>query len=234
MFVLGIEAATPVAGVAVVEDGRILAERLVNNRRTHSVNLLPMIKAVIEEAGITPKEINGVAVSAGPGSFTGLRIGMTTAKTLAWIWQIPVIGVSTLEALALPLVARDQILCPILNARKNEVYANIFKGRVGRPENLSGPLAIRISELVQRLDKWPGKITFIGDAVPVYQEEIQTLMGDRAAFGPQASQLPRGAAVAELGYLEMVAGGGVLPLELKADYIRLSEAEVKLAAKCGK
>lgn len=234
MFVLGIEAATPVAGVAVVEDGRILAERLVNNRRTHSVNLLPMIKAVIEEAGITPQDINGVAVSAGPGSFTGLRIGMTTAKTLAWIWQIPVIGVSTLEALVLPLVAREQILCPILNARKNEVYTNIFKGKAGRPESLSGPLAISISELVQRLDKWPEKITFIGDAVPVYQEEIKKLMGDRAEFGPQASMVPRGAAVAELGYLEMVAGGGVLPLELKADYIRLSEAEVKLAAKCGK
>ncbi|GAB6179602.1 tRNA (adenosine(37)-N6)-threonylcarbamoyltransferase complex dimerization subunit type 1 TsaB [Desulfotomaculum defluvii] len=234
MYVLGIEAATPVAGVAVVEDGRILAEHLVNNRRTHSVNLLPMIKAVIEEAGINPGDVNGVAVSSGPGSFTGLRIGMTTAKTLAWIWQIPVIGVSTLEALALPLGARDQIVCPILNARKNEVYANIFRGQSGRPENLSGPLAIGIPELVQRLEKWPEKITFMGDAVPIYQEEIKKLMGDRAEFSPQSTQLPRGAAVAELGYLELVSGGGIKPLELKADYIRLSEAEVKLAAKCGK
>ncbi|ABO51391.1 peptidase M22, glycoprotease [Desulforamulus reducens MI-1] len=232
MYILGIEAATPVAGVAMVENGRILAERLVNNRRTHSVNLLPMIKDIIEEAGITTKQVNAVAVSSGPGSFTGLRIGMTTAKTLAWIWQIPIIGVSTLEALALPLMAREQIVCPILNARKNEVYTSIFRGRTGRPEMLEGPLAIGISELVQKLEKWPGPVTFVGDAVPVYQEEIIKLLGQRALFGAQSAQLPRGAAVAELGYWEMLAGGGVMPLDLEPEYIRLSEAEVKLAAKC--
>lgn len=234
MFVLGIEAATPVAGAAVVEDGRILAERLVNNRRTHSINLLPMIKAVIEEAGITPKQIEAVAVSSGPGSFTGLRIGLTTAKTLAWVWQVPVVGVSTLEALALPLSPQGQMICPILNARKNEVYASVFRGSAGQPELLTGPLALGMQELVQILGQWEGPVTFLGDAVSEYKQEILDRIGDRAVFAPQSALLPRGAAVAELGYRKMTGGGGVPPLELQAEYIRLSEAEVKLAARCGK
>ncbi|RYD03251.1 hypothetical protein N752_20685 [Desulforamulus aquiferis] len=144
MYILGIEAATPVASVAVVGGGgMILSERLVNNRRTHSINLLPMIKAVIEEAGIKKEQINGVAVSSGPGSFTGLRIGLTTAKTLALTWGVPVVGVSTLEALALPVVSSGQLICPILNARKNEVYTSIFRGAIlGRPHNIEGPLAL--------------------------------------------------------------------------------------------
>lgn len=234
MYVLGIEAATPVAGVAVVEDGRILAERLVNNRRTHSINLLPMIKAVIEEAGISAKQIAAVAVSAGPGSFTGLRIGLTTAKTLAWVWQVPVVGVSTLEALALPLAPQGQLICPILNARKNEVYACVFKGNAGQPELLAGPLAVGMQELVQVLGQWEGTVTFLGDAVPVYKQELLDRLGERAVFAPQSAMLPRGAAIAELGCRQMARGGGVPPLELQAEYIRLSEAEVKLAARCGK
>lgn len=234
MYVLGIEAATPVAAVAVVQDGRILAERLVNNRRTHSVNLLPMIKAVIEEAGLKPEQINGIAVSAGPGSFTGLRIGLTTAKTLAWVWQVPVVGVSTLEALALPLAPQGQLICPILNARKNEVYASIFKGRAGRPQLLAGPLAVSPQRLAEVLTQWEGPITFLGDGVPVYQQEIVDLLGERALFVSQSALLPRGAAVAELGYLQLTAGQGLNHLDLAAQYVRLSEAEVKLAAKCGK
>ncbi len=234
MFVLGIEAATPVAAVAVVEDGRVLAERLVNNRRTHSINLLPMIKAVIEDAGLTPPQIQGIAVSFGPGSFTGLRIGLTTAKTLAWVWQVPVVGVSTLEALALPLAPQGQLICPILNARKNEVYASIFRGRAGQPELLKGPLAVSPRQLAEVLAEWEGQVTFLGDGVPVYQQELSDLLGERALFTPQAALLPRGAAVAELGYWQLAAGQGLSHLELAAQYIRLSEAEVKLAAQCGK
>ncbi|GAB6158457.1 tRNA (adenosine(37)-N6)-threonylcarbamoyltransferase complex dimerization subunit type 1 TsaB [Desulfotomaculum varum] len=234
MYVLGIEAATPVAGVAVAADGCILAERLVNNRRTHSVNLLPMIKAVIEEAGISAGQIGAVAVSSGPGSFTGLRIGLTTAKTLAWLWQVPLVGVSTLEALALPLAAQDAIICPILNARKNEVYAAVFRGNAGQPELLAGPLALGIEELVQLLQQWEEPVIFLGDAVPEYRQQIESYLGRRAVMAPRCAMLPRGGALAELGWRKMMNGGGVPPLQLVPEYIRLSEAEVKLAARGGK
>lgn len=234
MYVLGIEAATPVAGVAVVKDGHILAERTVNNRRTHSVNLLPMIKAIIEEAGITQEQVNAVAVSAGPGSFTGLRIGLTTAKTLALVWQVPVVGISTLEALALPIVAPGYLICPILNARKNEVYSSIYRGDSPRPVLLQGPLAVSIGELAALLGNWEEKVIFTGDAVEEYREQIVSLIKERAIFAPRSALLPRGAAVAELGYLEVSQGKGVEPLELQATYVRPSEAEVKLADQCGK
>lgn len=233
MYVLGIEAATPVAGVAIVGDGSILAERMVNNRRTHSINLLPMIKAVIEEVGLTPSQIDAVAVSSGPGSFTGLRIGLTTAKTLALAWEVPVVGVSTLDALVLPLISQERLICPILNARKNEVYASIFKGGMNKPYS-EGPLALSIKELVGILTKWNEQVIFLGDAVAEYREEIQSLLKGRAIFAPASTMLPRGGTVAEIGYLEIANGGGVAPLELQAEYIRLSEAEVKLACQCRK
>ncbi|MGB9825310.1 MAG: tRNA (adenosine(37)-N6)-threonylcarbamoyltransferase complex dimerization subunit type 1 TsaB, partial [Desulfofundulus sp.] len=153
MLVLGIEAATPVAAVAVVDGERLLAERMVNNRRTHSVNLLPMIKAVLEDAGVGREDLGGIAVSSGPGSFTGLRIGMATAKTLAQVWGLPVVGVGTLDALAHPLTGQGGLICPILNARKDEVYAAVYRTVDGELERLEGPVAVRPGELAGRLER---------------------------------------------------------------------------------
>ena len=124
MYVLGIEAATPVASVAVAGQGGILAERMVLNRRTHSVNLLPMLKAVLEEAEIDKSQLTGIAVSSGPGSFTGLRIGMSTAKALAWVWRLQVVGISTLQSLAYPLSGGEDWLS-ILNAREPGLCCDI-------------------------------------------------------------------------------------------------------------
>jgi tRNA threonylcarbamoyladenosine biosynthesis protein TsaB len=237
VYVLGIEAATPVAGVAVVNEEKILAERFINNKRTHSVNLLPMIKEVIIDAGIKPEEINGIAVSSGPGSFTGLRIGMTTAKTLAQVWNIPVISVSTLDAMSFPLVGYYGLVCPILNARKNEVYSAIYQGRSAEIIRLESPMAVPISELLQRLNAWPNEnILFLGDAIDIYQQELKDSLGLRAQFAASAAILPRGATVAELGINKLSRGEVMSPLEIKPDYLRQSEAEVKWAEKqkcCG-
>lgn len=237
MIVLGIESATPVAGVAVVNGDIILAERMVNNQRTHSVNLLPMIKASIEEAGITPGDLNGIAVSSGPGSFTGLRIGMSTAKTLAQVWGLPVVGISTLDALAYPLEGLNNLICPVLNARKNEVYTSVYDGSQGFTR-VYGPTAVSPEELAEFLGKYRRGVTFLGDGVPVYKEVLKGLV-DRASFAPAAASFPRGAGVAELGITELLKGGGVDPLQLIPGYIRLSEAEVKWLEKqnpgeCGK
>lgn len=225
MFVLGIEAATPVAAVAVVQDSKLLAESFVNNQRTHSINLLPMIKQVIEAAGLMPADLDGVAVSAGPGSFTGLRIGMTTAKTLAQVWSIPVVGVSTLDALAYPLANYRQLICPILNARRNEVYAAVYQDG----EKISGPVAVSPDDLVRELSRRGREVFFVGDGVPVYREKLTLLMGAQAHFAPASLLLPRGAAVAELGLERLRQGQGVDPLILLPQYLRQSEAEIKLA-----
>ncbi len=227
MLVLGIEAATPVAAVAVVEGERVLAERLVNNQRTHSVNLLPMIKAVLEDAQVTREDLGGIAVSSGPGSFTGLRIGMATAKTLAQVWGLPIVGISTLDALAHPLTGQGGLICPILNARKDEVYAAVYRTIEGKLERLEGPMAVRPGELVRRLEPLELPVTLLGDGVPVYGEFFKKQLGKRVFFAPGSAMWPRGAPVAELGYRRLMAGEGKDPLELVPNYIRLSEAEVK-------
>ncbi|WP_337999146.1 tRNA (adenosine(37)-N6)-threonylcarbamoyltransferase complex dimerization subunit type 1 TsaB [Desulfofalx alkaliphila] len=228
---LGIEAATPVAGVAVIDEKKVLSERFVNNKRTHSVNLLPMVKAAIEEAGINKEELACIAVSAGPGSFTGLRIGMTTAKTLAQVWNIPVAAVPTLDALAYSLAGYKGLICPILNARKNEVYAAVYRGRPGELERLAGPMAVSCGELMEELKKWTDDVLFLGDGIDLYREQLLQELGERVFFAPRAVALPRGAVVAELG-LEMYKRQRVAsPLEVTPEYIRPSEAEVKWAEK---
>lgn len=230
MLVLGIEAATPVATVGLVDGEKVLAERLINNGRTHSINLLPMIKALLEDAGVEPGSLDGIAVSSGPGSFTGLRIGLATAKTLAQVWEIPVVGVSTLDVLAHGLHANAAVICPILNARKNEVYTAVY--RINQdllPECLLGPLAVSIENLVDILQMdngYSGLVMFLGDGVPVYQEKILTYLGSRAIFAPPALSFPRGAVAAQIGLKLLKKGLAVNPLELLPEYIRLSEAEL--------
>ena len=227
MYVLGIESATPVAAVAVASGAGILAERVVLNQRTHSVNLLPMIKATLADAGVKGTELAGVAVSSGPGSFTGLRIGMSVAKTLAQVWGIPVAAVSTLRGLAYQLAGHSRLLCPILNARKNEVYTAVYEhsNPADQPEVLASPLAVGIAGLIEILEDWRKPVTFLGDAVPLYRTQLNESLGERAFFAPAALSFPRGAVIAELGLRAIADGHGADPLELQPEYIRFSEAE---------
>ncbi|MFX4262104.1 tRNA (adenosine(37)-N6)-threonylcarbamoyltransferase complex dimerization subunit type 1 TsaB [Pelotomaculum propionicicum] len=225
MYVLGIESATPVAAVAVAGDGVILAERMVLNQRTHSVNLLPMIKSVLEESGVGKKGLGGIAVSGGPGSFTGLRIGMSTAKSLAQVLGLKVVGISTLTSLAYPLAGRGCYVCPVLNARKNEVYTSVFDNKEVL-NRLVGPMAVRPGRLVEILLDLGGPVIFAGDGVSQYMDFFKAGLGNLAGFAPSMLNYPRGAAVAELGLAAFREGGGVAPADLCPEYIRPSEAEV--------
>lgn len=229
MYVLGIEAATPVAAAAVVAEDRVLAERMINNRKTHSVNLLPMIKAVLEDARVKLSELGGIAVSSGPGSFTGLRIGMSTAKTLAQVLDIPIAGVSTLDALAFRFSAANVLVCPILNARKNEVYAGIYRGG----NCLQGPAALDIKKLSQMLNDYGEDIIMLGDGVPVYREQLLESLGAGVRFAPLSSLLPGGSEIACLGLMRIKAGEYSTPFELLPRYVRLSEAEINWMKKHG-
>jgi len=226
VYVLGIEASTAAAAVAVAGADGILAERMVNNRRTHSVNLLPMVKAVLADAELSPGRLGGIAVSSGPGSFTGLRIGMSTAKTLAQVWNLQIVGVPTLEVLAFPLAGHGNLVCPILNARKNEVYTAVYDCSGALPACLAGPTAVKVEELAGFLGSFRPPFTFLGDGVPVYRQALVDGFGSRAFFVHQAVAFPRGAAVAELGLRRLADGRGVDPLLLLPEYVRLSEAEV--------
>ncbi len=223
MYILGVESATPVAAVAVAAEDKILSERMVNNRKTHSVNLLPMIKAVLKDSGIELNELSGIAVSSGPGSFTGLRIGMSTAKTLAHVVNLPIVGISTLDALALRFSAGTQLVCPILDARKNEIYAGIYR----RGECLRGPMALSVKELAKTIDEYGEDILFLGDGVLTYQEQLVKELGSGVHVAPVSSLLPGGGEIACLGLKRIQAGDYTTPFKLLPCYVRLSEAEVK-------
>ncbi|MHB1041398.1 MAG: tRNA (adenosine(37)-N6)-threonylcarbamoyltransferase complex dimerization subunit type 1 TsaB [Eubacteriales bacterium] len=206
----------------------ILAERMVFNRRTHSVNLLPMIKAVLEDAEIDKRNLSGIAVSNGPGSFTGIRICMSTGLTLAQVLGLPVFGVSTLDALAYPLAGHGRLLCPLLNARKNEVYAAVIDFSGDRPEYLAGAMAVSAGELIEIIKTMNKKVTFLGDGAPPFAGELSAGLGDVAFFAGPAVSFPRGAAVAAIGLDAVREGRGIDPRGLRPNYVRVSEAEAKL------
>jgi len=233
MFVLGIETATRAAGAAVVNEDRLVAERFVNNRKTHSQNLLPMIQQVLEDTGISPRELGGIAVSGGPGSFTGLRIGMAAAKSMAQVLQIPVVGVSTLEALAWNINGAEGLICPVLDARKQEVYTCLYASREGRPVPVTEPQALSLPELISLLESVDEAITLLGDGVPVYGAELCRALAGKVRCAGRINLFSRAAGVAELGR-HMIAEGLAGDLfNLQPVYIRRPEAEVAWERKHG-
>jgi len=230
--VLGIEAATPVASVAVAAKDKIMAERMVNNQRTHSVNLLPMIRDVLNDSGIEKHDLSGIAVSNGPGSFTGLRIGMSTAKTLAQVLGLPTVGVPTLQALSYPMAGLPGIMCPVLNARKSELYTAIYQSKNGRQVCLVPAFASGVKRLAEILLSYNEPVMFLGDGLSVFKKELTELMGASAIFAPDCGSFPRGGAVAEIGMQLILSGKTEDPLKLLPQYVRKSEAEIKWQERC--
>lgn len=227
MQVLAIESATNVASVAIVTEETIVAEVILNTGKTHSQRLMPLLANLMEEAELEVEDLNGIAVSGGPGSFTGLRIGMSTAKGLAYAAKKPLILVSTLEVLALNLIESPGLICPILNARKSEVYTALYKKTNNELEELLPKKALAPAELVETLKTFSEKIVFSGDAVPVFGDFLLKNLGQKSSLAPPFLSVPR---AANLGWLALkkYKKGEIEDLAAaKPFYIRSSEAEVK-------
>lgn len=226
MFILGIDTATRVAGAAVIGEGRLISERFIHNLKTHSQNIIPMIQQVVNDAGITPRDLSGIAVTGGPGSFTGLRIGMSVAKTMSLALNIPVISVSTLKTLAWNILGTKSLICPILDARKNEVYTCIYKSSDKDLVELMDPTAMSIESLIEEIAGFEGEVTFLGDAVPVYGDLLKEKLGPRAGFASMINSFPRASAAAELGISLLKDTDPAQSIFLQPVYLRKSEAEV--------
>jgi len=219
---LAIETATRIASVAIVVDDEPVAERSVPMSGSHARTLMPLVDAVLEQAGIGLGGIDLLAVSIGPGSFTGLRIGLAAAKGLALARRMPIVGVPTLEAYAQAAGERRGAVCPVLDARKGEVYAAVFRWRGGELVGVR-PATALAPERVARSLRPP--CILVGDGVDAYTELWRGALGGAATLIPLDALPPSAAAVGRLGIARAGAGGPDDVARLEPQYCRLSEAE---------
>jgi tRNA threonylcarbamoyladenosine biosynthesis protein TsaB len=222
-----VETSTLTGAVALVAGDTLLAECRLNVAVTHSERLLPAVDHVLTAAGLGLAEVDALAVAMGPGSFTGLRIGISTVKSLAFATGKPVVGVPTLDALAWMLPYAAHPVCPILDARKGEVYAGLYRTHTGRLERLWEPRAIAPEALAERLAREvPGPVVFVGDGAAPCADLLRRILGGEARLPPPALRLPTAVTVADLGRAALERGERVEPADLLPLYVRRSEAEV--------
>ncbi len=223
MNILGIETSTKTGSVAIVSEDGVIAQYSLNIEVTHSERLMSTIERVLKDTGLAVSDIGGFAIAIGPGSFTGLRIGLSTVKGLALATGNPVAAVPTLLALAWNLPFSGYPVCPLLDARKNEVYAALYRFEGKALVQVLPEAAIPLSSLSQQVD---AMTVFTGEGSRIYRTEIQRILGNRAVFAPHSAILPSGATVAEIG-LDMIKSGKLAePDSLTPLYIRRPEAEV--------
>lgn len=225
MIILAIDTSGPVCGVAVWADGRIRYEAAAINKLTHSESLMPMLDEALTRAGIDKKELTHLAVTVGPGSFTGVRIGVTAIKALSHALNIPCIPVSALEATAAGICDTQHILCPIQDARVMQVYGAAFKGG----KRLLDDCVMKLDEFIAAISPLEGDFLFTGDGVAAYREKIEAALGGRAAFAPAQCAYLRPASVACIAATN--ADKAVDYLSLQPMYLRAPQAERERAKK---
>ena len=236
MKILALDSSGLVASAAVVEDDVLIAEYTTDYKKTHSQTLLPMLDEIRQMIDLDLHTIDAIAISAGPGSFTGLRIGAATAKGLGLALNLPLVEVPTLEGLAFNLWGTDKLVCPIMDARRNQVYTGIYEfckaeAEAGSCEQqlvmhcLKDQCASPVDELVDELNRLGREGTFLGDGVPVYRRQITEGMKVPFSFAPAANNRQRAASVASLGAIYYAQGKTVTAAEHEPEYLRKSQAE---------
>jgi tRNA threonylcarbamoyladenosine biosynthesis protein TsaB len=204
----------------VARDGRVLGEDVHRESRSHTASLPALVERVLGAAHLAIEDVEAVAVSIGPGSFTGLRIGLALGKGIAFAGGLPLVGIPTLAALAEVAEARPgETVCAALDARKHEVYAALFEATSGAPRRLTDDLALRPEALAERLI---APCVLVGDAGDVYGE----LLGARATLRPFATHHPRGGVIARLGFERLTAGQATNAGPLEPVYVRPPDAEL--------
>ena len=236
MKILALDSSGLVASAAVVEDNVLIAEYTTDYKKTHSQTLLPMLDEIRQMIDLDLSTIDAIAISAGPGSFTGLRIGAATAKGLGLALNLPLVEVPTLEGLAFNLWGTDKLVCPIMDARRNQVYTGIYEfckaeSEAGSCEQqlvmqcVKDQCASPVDELVDELNRLGREVIFLGDGVPVYRRQITEGMKVPFSFAPAANNRQRAASVASLGAIYYAQGKTVTAAEHEPEYLRKSQAE---------
>ena len=229
MKILALDSSGLVASVAVMEDDNLIAEYTMNHKKTHSQTLVPMMDEVRNMTELDLASIDAIAVAAGPGSFTGLRIGSATAKGLGLALNKPIIPVPTVDALAFNLYGSSSVICPLMDARRNQVYTGLYefvKKVIDFEMNCLLPqCAVDIAEIIDKINALGRDVIFLGDGVAVYQSAIEEKITVSYSFAPTSCNRQRAACVAALGARLYKQGIVQTAEEHTPDYLRLSQAE---------
>lgn len=240
MKLIALDSSGLVASVAVLCDQELVGEYTINHKKTHSQTLLPMLDELKSMTELELDTVDAIAVAGGPGSFTGLRIGSATAKGLAWTMNVPVISVPTIDAMAYHFYGSDKLICPVMDARREQVYCGIYtfervadkqdSGDTGyfgtyRLKIIKESCAISVEELVGQLNQLAQDVIILGDGVPVYQEKIKELLKVPYSFAPAHCNRQRAANVAVLGAAYYAEGKVQAAKDHAPEYLRLSQAE---------
>lgn len=236
MKIMAFDTAVEVAAVAVMEDTKLLGEYIINNKKKHSEKLMPLAESLLKDLSLSPSDIDIFAVSIGPGSFTGIRIGVSAVKALAYATGKKIAGIPTLDALAFNASLYEGVACPLIDARNHQVYTALYKCENGRQEKLTQYMAVDIDEIIEKIRMAGENTVFIGDAAELHKDMILSKLGNKAHFMPGNLQIQRASAVAQLAYIKAVSGETDNCFELAPLYLRKPQAERELEKKnqtCG-
>ncbi|MBR4760641.1 MAG: tRNA (adenosine(37)-N6)-threonylcarbamoyltransferase complex dimerization subunit type 1 TsaB [Lachnospiraceae bacterium] len=232
MKLAAIESSGLVASVAILSDGVLLAEYSVDYKKTHSQTLLPMFEEIVQMTETDPKSLDAIAISAGPGSFTGLRIGSATAKGLGLALDIPLVEVPTLQAMAYQAYGFAGLVCPMMDARRGQVYTGLYGfDKEGFPTEVVSQQVCGCEEMIARINEAGERVLLMGEGSDVYRQKIEEGLSVPFAFAPPHMARQRAGAVASLG-AGLFAQGKVISSDQHAPvYLRLSQAERELKEK---
>ena len=229
MKILALDSSSLTASVAVVEDDITIAEYTVNYKKTHSQTLLPMLDEIIKMTEQDLQDVDAIALAAGPGSFTGLRIGSATVKGLAEALNKPVISVPTVDGLAGNLYGTDKVVCPLMDARRNQTYTGLYefvkKDDAYEMHCIKEQCAVDLMEILEAVNELGREVIFLGDGVPVFKESIKQQLSVPFSFAPNTCNRQRAAVIGWLGMQMFKQGRYETAVSHAPEYLRLSQAE---------
>ena len=231
MRILAIDSSSMVATVAITTDGILNAEYTINHKKTHSQTLLPMIAEIVKMIEIDMDSIDAVAITGGPGSYTGLRIGSATAKGIGLALNKPIINVPTMDALAYNLYSSQYVICPIMDARRGQVYTGIYKFEETEMKTIKPQCIMMIDELIKELDTIKESVMFLGDGVDVHKQLIDDIMDTKHYYAPASMNRHKASTLGTIAEIYYKNGKTETAKEHKPQYLRLSQAERELKAK---
>ena len=225
MKVLALDTSSNVLSIAILEDQKLIAEYFLNHKKTHSRKLIPAIIKILKDIELLPRDIDIFSASVGPGSFTGVRIGVTVTKSLAYSFKKPVVSVNTLDALANNVLINDTVICPIINARNEQVYTAIYLRNNKKVERISDYKGMSIHDFLIEVKNQKRNAVFLGDGIFIHKELIKDALGKKCSFMPAFLNMQRASCVAQIALTKASKGHKENCFEMVPFYLRKSQAE---------